>query len=260
MMSVTDFSSLINHIQNSLTIPFSDMFSDADIRIELQQNKGIIIEPFDEDCLTPIGYDLRVGEKGFSWKSRCRVEVNERNALKIEPHDTVVIETYESIQLSKQIGATIHAMATQVLRRGLSHISTTIDPGWTGKILISVHNHRETTVELEFKEKLCTVCFYKMQTEARKDVLRPPGRTDIWSELLDKAREERERIEAERVREKQRIKQEERSRKVLLSTLFLGITCIGVGGYFVLGPALDAVLISSLTAASVLLPEIFKSK
>jgi dCTP deaminase len=236
------------------------MLSDVDIRIELQQNKGINIEPFDEDCLTPIGYDFRVGEKGFSWKSRCRVEVNERNPIKIEPRDTVVIETYESVQLSKQFGATIHAMATQVLRRGLSHISTTIDPGWTGKMLISVHNHRDTTIELEFKEKLCTVCFYKMQSEARKDVLRPPGRIDIWSELLDKAREERARIEAEITREKQRIIQEERSRKILLISVALGITLVGMGGYFVLGPALDAVLISSLTAASVLLPEIFKSR
>ena len=35
------------------------MLSDADIRAEL--GKGIIIEPFEESSLTPVGYDLRVG-------------------------------------------------------------------------------------------------------------------------------------------------------------------------------------------------------
>jgi dCTP deaminase len=236
------------------------MLSDSDIRLELEQNKRIIIEPFDEDSLTPVGYDLRVGEKGFSWKSQRKVEINDQNSLKIEPNDTVVIETYESIQLSKQFGAIIHSMATQVIRRGLSHISTTIDPGWTGRLLISVHNYRPSAIELEFREKFCTVCFYQVQSEAKKDVGRPPGRSDIWSELLDKAREEKERIETEKRREHERKRNEERSRKVLLTFVVIAITAVGVGGYFVLGPALDAVLISSLTAASVLLPEIFKSR
>jgi deoxycytidine triphosphate deaminase len=52
------------------------MLSDADIRIELQQNKGIIIEPFNEESLTSVGYDLRVGEKCFSWNKQCIFEIN----------------------------------------------------------------------------------------------------------------------------------------------------------------------------------------
>jgi dCTP deaminase len=236
------------------------MLSDTDIRIELERNKRIIIDPFDEDSLTPVGYDLRVGEKGFSWKKQSKVEINEQKPLTIEPNDTVVIETYESVQLSKQFAGIIHAMATQVIRRELSHISTTVDPGWKGRMLISIHNYRTSAVELEFKEKFCTICFYKVQSEAKKDVGKPSGRSDIWSELLDKASQEKKRIETERRREEERRKQEERLRKTFLTFIVIAITAVGIGGYFVLGPALDAVLISSITAASVLLPDIFKSR
>lgn len=161
------------------------LLSDEDIKKELQDSKEIIIEPFEENSLTPIGYDLRVGEKWFYWKRKCIFEIKNDNSIKIERNDTVVIETYESVQLSKRFGATIHSMATQVIRRGLSHISTTIDPGWTGKMLISLHNNLDRDIELKFKENFCTVCFYQLRSEAKKDIGKSPGRTDIWAELSD---------------------------------------------------------------------------
>lgn len=186
------------------------LLSDVDIKHELQNSKEIIIEPLDESSLTPVGYDLRVGEKGFSWKSKCILEIKNNNCIKIEPNDTVVIETYENIQLSKQFGATIHSMVTQVVRRGLSHISTTIDPGWAGKLLVSVHNYRASAIELEFKEPLCTVCFYKMRSAAKQDPRIPPNRNDIWRELVELARTEKEKLQAEKRKEEEKIQAEKR--------------------------------------------------
>lgn len=232
------------------------MLSDTDIRIELQQKKGINIDPFEEDCLTPVGYDLRVGAKGFSWKHQCIFEINDKNPLKIEPDDTLVIETYESVQLSKQVGATIHAMATQVIRRGLSHISTTVDPGWTGRILISIHNYRNTTIELEFKEKFCTVCFYKMQTEAQKDVLRPPGRSDIWSELSDKARDVRNRQSTVR---QNRDNREYGIRVMLVVAFILVVSVIGIQ-LSLKDPALGASLATFLAVVSPTIIDLLKPK
>ncbi len=31
---------------------------------------GLFIEDFDNNSLTPVGYDLRVGEEGYSWKRK----------------------------------------------------------------------------------------------------------------------------------------------------------------------------------------------
>jgi dCTP deaminase len=56
------------------------VFSDEDIKKALEdyQNnpeEGILIEPFDKKYLTPVGYDLRVGRQGFSWKKKCVVDI-----------------------------------------------------------------------------------------------------------------------------------------------------------------------------------------
>lgn len=227
------------------------MLSDEDIRLA-RINKEILIDVFEEDSLTPVGYDLRVGERGFSWKKRKYFSIDQSTPVDLEPGDTVVIETYESVQVSKKFSGTVHSMATQVLRRGLSHISTTVDPGWKGKLLISVHNYRDTSVKLQFKDKFCTICFYKTESESKKDVGRSPGRTDIWDELLDIANQEKDNFEKEK-------KLKELKHLAILIFTFIVIIVLGILGHFIFGVALNTAIISSLTAASVLIPEILKT-
>ena len=148
------------------------MLTDTDIReqIEIRTNdstKGISIEPFGDKYLTPVGYDLRIGIKGFSWNNKRVIDIEQEKRIEIEPKDTVVIETLESVSLSKEIAGTIHSMVSQTVSQGLSHISTTIDPGWTGKLLISIHNYRDCSIELEFRDSFCTVCFHKVESESK---------------------------------------------------------------------------------------------
>ena len=202
------------------------MLSDTNIKHELNRRQtapddGISIEPFEEKCLTPIGYDLRVGKKGFSWKSKREINIEREGAVQIEPYDTLIVETLESISLSKGFSGTIHSSVSKVIPKGLSQISTTIDPGWTGKLLISVHNFYDVPTELRFGERLCTVCFYKVDEEATKGVGNPPDREDIWDQLLDKSSEKR--------REEQRKQQENNRRLIVL--IIIGILILILGAY-----------------------------
>lgn len=176
------------------------MLIDTDIKKAIQERKvnpkeGIGIEPFDETtCLTPVGYDLRVGTEAFSWKKKSVIDIlQNKGRLCIEPHDTVVIKTLESIELSKSIGATIHSMVSRVVPEGLSHISTTIDPGWTGQLLVSVHNYGESSINLKFQQPFCTVCFYEVKSPAEKDVRIPVNRDELWERLLETADREKQR-------------------------------------------------------------------
>jgi len=175
------------------------MLSDTDIKDELDKKEGIVIDPFDDSCLTPVGYDLRVGEWAFSWKDKCGVEINQGRSIRIKPNDTMVIETHESVKLPKNIGATIHSRATKVCF-GLSHISTTVDPGWSGKMLVSIHNHRDSAIRLRFKDSFCTVCFYRMQSSSVKNLYNPPDRKDLKDQLLEKSAEEKDRSNKRRIR------------------------------------------------------------
>lgn len=176
------------------------MFSDTDIKEQIEQRKnnptkGIFIEPFEEKYLTPVGYDFRVGVKGFSWKNKREIDIEKDKCIEILPNDTVVIETLESVSLSKEVGATIHAMVSKAVLYGLSHISTTIDPGWTGKLLISVSNYRDSSIELRFRDSFCTVCFHKMESESKVNLGRPADRDDIWETLLNISRQEKKKRE-----------------------------------------------------------------
>lgn len=235
------------------------MLSDQGIRDRLD-TREIVIGGFKEDCLTPVGYDLRVGAKAFSWKKLCKIDVSDSDPLRIEPQDTVIIETFESIDLSRRVSGTLHAMATHSLRRGLSHISTTVDPGWTGKLLVSLHNNLDTCVELQVEETFCTICFYEVQSEAQKDVRRAPGRTDIWVELLDRAKDERERLDKEQKRQKRNREELENRRRIFYAFILLLVLAAGFVGYFFWEPEKGALLMSGITAGVVLFPEILKSR
>lgn len=175
------------------------MLSDTDIRkeIEVKRNgstNGISIEPFEDKYLTPVGYDLRVGIKGFSWNNKHEIDIKQEKRIEIQPKDTVVIETLESMSISKEIAGTIHSMVSQTIPQGLSHISTTVVPGWRGKLLISIHNYRDCSVELRFKDSFCTVCFYRVESESKASLGNPVDRVDLWRQLKDKAKEEKERL------------------------------------------------------------------
>lgn len=181
------------------------MLSDTDIRQEIEkrktsQNDGIAIDPFDDRSLTPVGYDLRVGAKGFSWKSKRSFDIRNDGSIKVDPYDTVIIETAESVTLSQELSGTIQSMVSKVIPKGLSHISTTVDPGWTGKLLISVHNFYDIPTELRFQERLCTICFYNVTTKATRGVGSQPDREDLWDQLLEKSNDKR-REDAKKRRE-----------------------------------------------------------
>lgn len=240
------------------------MFSDTDIRqkIEDRRNdstKGISIEPFEEKYLTPVGYDLRVGVKGFSWKNKREFDIEQEKRIEIEANDTVVIETLESISLSKEVGATIHAMVSRAVLQGLSHISTTIDPGWTGKLLISIHNYQDRSVDIRFKDSFCTVCFFKVESESKAPLGRPADRDDIWQALLDKAKDEKDRQAREIQIKKGREKTEDKIRIVLMVAFILIASFLGFQISFK-DAALGASLAAFLAVVSPIIVDLLKRK
>ncbi len=195
------------------------MYSDVDIQQAMSDpDKGLSLDPYNEDCLSPVGYDLRVGEEAFSWKSKKIVNIQQQGKLEIEAGDTVVIKTLEKITLSKSISGTIHSMVSKSVIQGLSHISTTVDPDWKGSLLVTVHNHLDTSTELKFKEEFCTICFYQVKTESVVNLPREIDRKDLWKQL------DREKILADR-----KEKQEERDRLGRNAGIATVIAVAGIG-------------------------------
>ncbi|MHA1747186.1 MAG: dCTP deaminase [Promethearchaeota archaeon] len=158
------------------------------------------IYPFTEACLTPVCYDLRIGNLYSSILKTGPFKLMEGDKIIIEPGDTVLITTLEKVGMAKNrmFSALILSKVSKV-SNGLSHISTTIDPDWDGKLLIAVHNHSMNKVELNFGEPFCTVVFFENKSPSTKDCGKIPGRLDVfvneWSNITQKARK-KERLKS----------------------------------------------------------------
>lgn len=133
------------------------------------KEKPLLIQYGSEKCLTPMGYDLRVGGfyKTFITKPNL-VPLKKGEKATIKPGDIALIGTYEKLRMPKDgsISALILSRVSQV-SRGLSNISTKVDPGWAeGELLIPVQNFSRDVIQLEYNEKFCTIVFFKNESNA----------------------------------------------------------------------------------------------
>jgi dCTP deaminase len=180
----------------------------------------LYIEPFSPDSLTPIGYDLRVGSRYASASKGEDIYVNRDSPLIIEPNDTVLITTLEEIRMPKnhKFSGLILSKVSKV-SKGLSHVATTVDSDWSGKLLVTIHNYSSESVTLSFKEPCCTVVFFENKSASTKESGHAPGRQDILIEKFSsdarKAQLEKER----QIRIKRDLKKRKKRTKNLLQIL-----------------------------------------
>ncbi len=157
--------------------------------IEKLIDKEIVIEPFDENCLTPVGYDFIVGDFAYSVDDNQLLDPKpskkEKTYYIIKPKTTVQLLTKESLWVSKKVAGTFHSKVTLV-SQGLSHISTTLDPGWYGPLLITIRNNLKTPYNLDIGKPFVTLVFYEVKTPTEKPHDKPEYRKDILSKRLDK--------------------------------------------------------------------------
>lgn len=157
------------------------MLSDVDIR--QCRGKDIFVEPYDKDDLTPLGYNLNPSDFVYS-TTRESLVPEENGYYQIRPNETVLILTKEYVWVSKKIAGTFHSKVG-VVSLGFGHISTTLDPGWKGNLLISLNNPTTETLRLPANKSFVTLIFYKVRTPARMEHDNVPSRSDVIKNLID---------------------------------------------------------------------------
>lgn len=157
------------------------MLSDVDITKLL--NKEIVVHPYNEENLTPLGYNLTPSDFVFSVSTKELIN-DEDGYYSIKPNDTVLVLTEESVWVSKRIAGTFHSKVG-VVSSGFGHISTTLDPNWSGPLLISLNNPTNMTLKLPKNKTFITLIFYTLNTISKKDHDNNPSRTDILLKISD---------------------------------------------------------------------------
>jgi deoxycytidine triphosphate deaminase len=165
------------------------IMTDADISKILETSRNVpndqslIINPFEERCLTPIGYDLRVGDRYQLLHEGVDHRINKGDFARIPPGETVSVRTMEWIAMPKD-GSVAGFICSRVMlvASGAAHISTTVDTDWVGNLLISFTNLSKTVLELPHGERVCTIVFIATKSKPRKLSQHSPGRSDALNE------------------------------------------------------------------------------
>ncbi|MFQ6882766.1 dCTP deaminase domain-containing protein [Clostridium sp.] len=154
--------------------------------------KKICIYPFEEKNLQNASYDLTASIIAYKI-DRVTVTsdngnvneleikkslINEDKQIVIDSGVTAHIQSNEAISISKKICGTYHAKV-ELCMKGLSPISTTLDPGYIGTSLISLHNYSDSRIILNIGEPIVSVMFYFLRNSCNIKDSHVPCRLDI---------------------------------------------------------------------------------
>jgi len=131
----------------------------TDKKIKQVLGRKIVIYPFDEEkCLTPLGYDLRIGYAVALNENVAQFKENEE--IKIPPKTSVFIISKEHVWLSGKVVGTLHSIGG-LAAQGLFLNCTTIDPNWAGQLTFLITNTSEHSVKLDINSRFVTMILHE---------------------------------------------------------------------------------------------------
>ncbi len=138
-----------------------------------------------------VSYDLRVGDVYRDHRDSGTTDLLNNQKIRLQPGAAVIIETVELVQFPKSRFGHI-VPKVRLLQDGLSNTSSKVDPGYEGKLFITVFNLGKREISLVKGQKFCTL--YVLDV-AVKDEVTPytkgpqriigNSRKDLVSQVLD---------------------------------------------------------------------------
>jgi deoxycytidine triphosphate deaminase len=130
-----------------------------------------IIDNFDESCMGPATYHMRIGGIVRTWENGKKVEFtlgeqddttrNIRKRVDLGPNSLTFVTTIEKFSLTKDIIARFNLKSKLVHKGLLLGTGPIVDPQLRGNLLIPLHNFSSQTVTLEYNDELISVEFTK---------------------------------------------------------------------------------------------------
>ncbi len=159
----------------------------TDVTIErLMKRKLIRMVPFIEKGLTPVGYDVHASDVTVVREDgQARVIDPVDGDFVVPPGAQFLVLTREYLVLHHSLAASIHSQVGLV-SMGMSHISTTIDPGWSGRLLLSMVNLTSRAIKVPADHAIATIIFHTTTAPAKRPNNRPKHRSDLIDQLLER--------------------------------------------------------------------------
>src|SRR5882724_2733373 len=134
------------------------------IRIQPLDNRQLLLNTLKSN----LTYDLRVGKEYKDHRYEGKADVGE-GGIKLPPNSAVIIQTLEHVHLPKfRFGYIVPKV--KLLQKGISNTSSKVDPGYDGRLLVTVFNLGSKIVTLDKEEPFCTIAFHTIMEDYPEDI------------------------------------------------------------------------------------------
>ena len=134
------------------------ILSDTDIE-KLIKNNELSIEPFNQENLTPNGYDLSIGEIYLKKNDQHIKE----GMVSIPPLTWFAISTKEFIEMGSTIASQLWIRSSYA-RKGILASFGKVDAGFHGTLTISCFNSSDQEIEIPIGDRFCQIVFELIST------------------------------------------------------------------------------------------------
>lgn len=161
------------------------ILTNGDIKKAISKGE-LSITDFDEKYLQPATYDARLGFQGFTTTEKKIIRIDERGVFELKPGDFGVVLTHEILTLPKNMVARF-GLKSKYSRMGLvGSVGPQIDPGFNGRLFISLINLSPKSAILTYKEPFCSIEFHRLEKPATKSYDGPyQGQVELSSRDIE---------------------------------------------------------------------------
>jgi dCTP deaminase len=142
------------------------------------------IAEFEQDRLEGASYDFRVGPKAAVTTASRPIDLREA-PLVIEPNAAALVLVEETVRLSNRIVGRL-GPHSNLFRRGIfASVGPQIDPGYSGRMRVSLLNMTEHSFLINHKSAFLTAEFTLLAEPPNKQYKGTPGQDDLTEEEIN---------------------------------------------------------------------------
>lgn len=147
---------------------------------EIKKLIGTVLIGVDEKLINPNGVQLRLGGSVLFHSTDEEMELLEGHYLAVSPGEHVIFSSLEKIDFSKERVQEFYpecalmaliTPTTTMMREGISHASTKIDPGFVGFLNWGMRNNSAKDKHLEYGEPMFKLTIMKLDKGEHPDML-----------------------------------------------------------------------------------------
>jgi dCTP deaminase len=138
----------------------------CDKTIRLRADKDKLIETFNENQLTPNGYDLSI-EKIELIANKEELKPKPDGIISVPAHSVFIILTKEWVNMPADLVGTLW-IRTRYARKGIELRPGPVDAGFKGNLNLCMTNTTEGFIDIDSKETIAQIMFHELDEPAEK--------------------------------------------------------------------------------------------